>query len=217
MFLPKHFNLTRLGDCKLKDFFLSHILKNLACWFAFLIPQFQKLKQENCHELEDSLGYIMRPCLQRKEKKEHGFCYFSFGPRFWLNKLIQLVILKLVRKASSIYIINKNMDKCHQPNNPISDMSSVFPSYHMLIQERDYCNFRSRWESALSFSKIAWYVEESRVNELVDYQKLFFSTRHDSTRLLIASYLSPFTYLPNMRYINDKMSLNKTISHLKLL
>lgn len=32
---------------------------------------------------------------EKKRKKISG-CYFSFDPRFWFNKLIQLVILKFV-------------------------------------------------------------------------------------------------------------------------
>jgi hypothetical protein len=42
---------------------------SLVCWQTPVIPAQGTLKQEN-HEFEDSLGYIVRPCLKKKKKKQ---------------------------------------------------------------------------------------------------------------------------------------------------
>lgn len=38
------------------------------CWFMSALPGLRRLKQEECHELENNLGYSVRVCLSKGKK-----------------------------------------------------------------------------------------------------------------------------------------------------
>lgn len=41
-------------------------------WCTPIIPAFRRLRQEDLHEFEASLNYIVRTCLKKKQKTIYG-------------------------------------------------------------------------------------------------------------------------------------------------
>jgi hypothetical protein len=66
-----------------KNFFFLILTKSQARWLILVIPALGKLRRED-HEFKANLGYIVRPCLKKKNffPKQFIVVYKNHGKAF---------------------------------------------------------------------------------------------------------------------------------------